>query len=86
MGVLISWAVLVTAIVDRLQVKVGSDKDMSFLYVFALVALITAFLWMYIGFFRHGGTVSWRRSGLLALAMFAIILVLVSGLNLFLRL
>ena len=86
MGVLISWAVLVTAVVDRLQVKVGSDKDMSFLYVFALVALITAFLWMYIGFFRHGGTVSWRRSGLLALAMFAIVGGMVFGLNIFLRL
>ena len=86
MGVLISWAVLVTAVVDRLQVKAGSDKDMSFLYVFALVALITAFLWMYIGFFRHEGTVSWRRSGLLALAMFAIVGGMVFGLNIFLRL
>ena len=86
MGVLISWAVLVTAVVDRLQVKAGSDKDMSFLYVFALVALITAFLWMHIGFFRNGGTVSWRRSGLLALAMFAIVGGMVFGLNIFLRL
>ena len=73
MGVLISWMLLTTAVIDLVQLKAENGKNMSFLYGFAVVPAIATFVWMYTGFFRQGGTISWVRSGVLALAMFALI-------------
>ena len=86
MGVLISWMLLTTAVIDLVQLKAENGKDMSFLYGFAVVPAIATFVWMYTGFFRQGGTISWVRSGVLALAMFALIFLPVFILELIIRL
>ena len=78
MGVLVSWMLLTTAVIDLIQLKAESGKNMSFLYGFAVVPAIATFLYMYAGFFRHGGALSWLRSILLAIAMFGLIFVLMT--------
>ena len=86
MGVIVSWALLTTAVVDLAQLRAGNDKDMSFLYGFAVVPVIFVFFWIYLWVFRNGGMLSWRRSVLLALSMFGLIFLVIFGLDQFVRL
>ena len=86
MGVIVSWALLTTAVVDLAQLRAADGKDMSFLYIFAGVPAILVFFWIYLWVFRNGGMLSWRRSVLLALSMFGLIFLVIFGLELLVRL
>ena len=86
MGVIVSWVLLTTAVVDLAQLRAADGKDMSFLSIFAGVPAILVFFWIYLWVFRNGGMLSWRRSVLLALSMFGLIFLVIFGLEQLVRL
>jgi len=80
LGVLLSWIILTTTAIDLIRLKSGNNNIVSTLIGLSSPPMLLAFIWMYAGFFRNEGRVSWKRSLILALAMVAITTALIVGL------
>ena len=84
-GALISWILLTTAIIDLIRVNGWLNIKVSTLYTAVTIPAIAVIMWMYAGFFRKDGAVSWRRSAVLAAAMFGLIILFMIVTDLLLR-
>lgn len=73
MATLTSWLILVTAIVDLVQLSTGSYAIASSIYSVIIYPTIAAVIWMYFCFFRNNGTVSRIKSITLSLGMIGLI-------------
>ena len=82
---LISWAILVTAIVDLIRISTV-NFDVQSIYMFVVVPTASAVLWMYFWFFQNNGTVSYLRSGALCAAMFGLIVAMIVVMEILIRL
>jgi len=85
MGVLISWAIITTAIIDLIWLKTQSNVvfDISFLIV--SFPAFGFFFWIYFWFFLYDGTISKIRASILSLSMFGLIITFMVGIDLLIR-
>jgi len=85
-GVLVSWLILTTAVIDLIRLSTSDNEIASMLYKILIIPTSGVFIWMYYGIFRNSGAVSKVRSSALAMAMIGLILVLIVGIDLLIRL
>jgi len=85
-GVLVSWLVLTTAVIDLIRLSTGDNDIASTLYKIIVIPTVSIFIWMYYSFFRNQGAASKGRSLALSFAMIGLILALIVGIDLLIRL
>lgn len=84
MGTLVSWIMLTTAIIDLIRVQ-GGITNLTRVYSFVIIPALGSVIWMYVGFFRGSGSLSWKQSIGLALAMVVLIILLMTSLDVLIR-
>jgi len=85
MGMLVSWIILTTSVVDSIRLHSGNDNIVSTLYGIFIPIGLAAFIWVYAGAFRNEGQTSWIKSAILALLIIGIIATFFLGLDFFIR-
>lgn len=86
MAVLISWAILTTAIIDLIWLKTGKNDIFQISFAFVSFPAVGFFFWVYFWFFRNDDAISKIRAGALSLSMFGLMILPMVGIDLLIRL
>ena len=84
-GTMASWMMLSGTLIDLLRVSTGNSDIGSVIYPILWVFMIGLVVWMYSGFFRNGGALSWGKSIALGVAMFGFIFGILVGISFVMR-
>ena len=84
-GVVISWMILTSAVMELARVSLGSYELFSFLLPVFIILTIGFVLWIYFWFFRNEESVSKIRSGALSLTMLGLIITVFVAIDLLIR-
>ena len=84
-GTLASFGMLSTTVIDLVRVSTSNNQIGSVVYPILTVFTIGLVIWMYCGFFRNGGAVSWGKSIALGVAMFGFIFGMLVGISFVMR-
>ena len=85
-GVLVSWIILSTAAIDIVRASTGGSQTVDTLMMLVPIPALGAVFWMYFWFFRNEGDLTYLRSGILSVAMFALMFIALVGMGVFLSL
>lgn len=85
-GVLVSWIILSTAVIDIVRTSTGGAEIVDTLMMLVPIPVLWIVFWMYFWFFRNEGDLTYLRSGILSVAMIALMFIALVSMGLFLSL